>query len=87
MKLLLILLASTGWFAQQKNARGDVCCWESDGEAYYSTYTLNPNGSATLADKTLVPKGFVIPANPTGHAILWLYPNGTPKCFSPGTLT
>lgn len=87
MKTLLIILLAANWFTNARNARGEVCCWESDGTAYYGQYKLNPDGSALLGKSEHVDRDFVVTANPTGHPIVWRYPDGKVKCFSPGTLT
>jgi len=82
------------WFENQHNARGQSCCLDADGHAFYGAYVINPNGSVTLdlarGTRTL-PAYMVLPGpNPTGHAIYWYKDYGTARidyCFSPGTLS
>lgn len=88
---------------------GNWCCNEADGYRYDGAYTMNPDGTVTLngttdiqiaaykvLDGTTVtgPDGKLRGGpNPTGHAIVWLYPGPTPNpdgsniiCFDPGPL-
>lgn len=74
------------WFRTQYNSRGNWCCDEADGSRYDGDYTLNKDGSVTLADGTRVEAWKVLTGpNPTGHAVLWRY-GRTIYCFAPGTL-
>ncbi len=38
------------WFESLKDCHGTGCCGMADGEAYYSDYTENADGSVTLAN-------------------------------------
>lgn len=65
---------------------GTYCCDESDGHPYYEDYKINKDGSVTLPNGYIFPKGQIVTGNPTGHAIIW--ERGSMKyCFSPGPLT
>jgi hypothetical protein len=82
------------WFENQHNARGQSCCLDADGHAFYGAYVINPNGSVTLdlpRGQHTLPAYMVLPGpNPTGHAIYWYKDYGTARidyCFSPGTLS
>lgn len=82
------------WFTSQHNAQGQWCCDESDGHAFFGSYTLNEDGSVTLhlaAGARTLPDYMVLKGpNPTGHAVWWYRDSGsshTDFCFAPGTLT
>jgi hypothetical protein len=82
------------WFEHQRNARGQSCCYEADGHAFYGEYQINPDGSVTLqlrnGPRTLPAYMVLRGPNPTGHAVYWYRDYGTVRldyCFAPGTLS
>lgn len=78
--------ANADWFKVQRNAHGEYCCDKSDGHAYYGSYTVEQDGSVTLANGHKLPAWMVLHGpNPTGHAIWW-YTSSRDYCFALGTL-
>ena len=74
------------WFKSQHNARGDWCCDQSDGERYDGNYTVNKDGSVTLANGHKIFAYMVLTGpNPTGHAIYW-HSGEQDYCFAPGAM-
>lgn len=74
------------WFSSQHNAHGGWCCDQADGERYDSNYTMNNDGSVTLADGTRIEAWKVLTGpNPTGHAILW-HTGSLIYCFAAGPM-
>lgn len=74
------------WFSHQYNAHGLWCCDNADGHRYDEDYSINKDGSVTLADGTVVEEWKVLTGpNPTGHAVLW-QSNGYIFCFAPGAM-
>ena len=78
------------WFTTQHNDKGQWCCDQSDGHPYLDDYTMNQDGSVTLADGHKIEAYMVLKgANPTGHAVYWFLDTDggrTDYCFAPGTL-
>ena len=78
--------AQAVWFAAQHNKKGEWCCDKSDGHWYDDDYTLNPDGSVTLANgHKLEPYMVLDNPNPTGRAVYW-HNEYRDYCFAPGTL-
>lgn len=80
--------AYSAWFQAQYNKAGQWCCDKADGHRYDDDYRLLSDGSAELADGTIVPPSEVLTGpNPTGSAILWyvLDMQGQKRiyCFAP----
>jgi hypothetical protein len=74
------------WFKDQHNAKGEWCCSEADGEAYYGGISFNADGSVALDGGVVIPAYMVLHGpNPVGHAILW-HSGSTNYCFSPGAM-
>lgn len=72
------------WYKAQRNCGGGDCCGEADARNYYDGYTLNPDGSVTLADQRHIPAcDVMMKPNPTGHAVIWTL-GPTIFCFAPG---
>ncbi len=78
------------WFTEQHNALGQWCCDQSDGHSYLNDYTMNKDGSVTLADGRTIPSEKVLKgSNPTGHAVYWFLDTDSGRqdyCFSPGSM-
>src|SRR5690348_10331148 len=60
------------WFTEQHNEQGQWCCDQSDGHPYLDDYTMNQDGSVTLANGDKIEAFKVLKgSNPTGHAVAW----------------
>jgi hypothetical protein len=76
---------NASWFESQKDCEGHSCCGSADGEAFYGSYEMHPDGSVTLGSGEKIAACKVLKgANPTGHAIWWKS-GTTTYCFSLGS--
>jgi len=80
----------TDWFKKQRNAKGEWCCDEADGHAFYGDVKLNPDGTVTLDGKITLPKYMILTGpNPMKHPIWWYMDSGNQRrsyCFALGPL-
>lgn len=85
--------AITAWMMKQEAVGGFRCCegddaiypeeWGADGVAYWVVV----NGKRLVASADRLIDGKHGP-NPTGRAVVWIWPKGSDhvQCFAPGTL-
>lgn len=76
------------WYQNAKDAKGNGCCSDADGHAYYGNVATEPDGSVIVEENGKlykVEKDKVLTGpNPTGHAVWWYYDY---TGYEPGTVT
>ena len=79
------------WFNSLRNPLGQVCCHNFDGISLEEAeWRIGSNGYQAYANGKWidVPEdALVSEPNRLGRAHLWLRPDGTVRCFMPGSMT